>query len=90
MFFKRALSAVKTASGLIQKPVEKSAVLSQASVLLPPSKPSITVRIYSPAKTAMQSGTANMGSWKIDFPPESKWENSLIGWSSSSDPLASQ
>ncbi|KAJ3362560.1 hypothetical protein HDU91_003370 [Kappamyces sp. JEL0680] len=46
-----------------------------------------TVRIYRPAKTAMQSGTANTEEWKIDFDVEDKWQNELMGWSSSADPV---
>jgi NADH dehydrogenase (ubiquinone) Fe-S protein 4 len=41
-----------------------------------------TVRIYRPAKSAMQSGVANSLDWKIDFDVKSRWENELMGWSS--------
>ena len=44
-----------------------------------------TVRIYSPAKTAMQSGTSLSEEWKIDFDIQEKWQNELMGWSSSAD-----
>ncbi|KAJ3393058.1 hypothetical protein HDU92_008002 [Lobulomyces angularis] len=43
------------------------------------------VRIYQPAKTAMQSGRAGTKFWKLDFDVEDKWENPLMGWTSSSD-----
>ncbi|KAI8899678.1 ETC complex I subunit conserved region-domain-containing protein [Globomyces pollinis-pini] len=46
-----------------------------------------TVRIYRPAKTAMQSGLAGMKNWKIDFDVQQRWGNELMGWSSSADAL---
>ena len=45
-----------------------------------------TARIYSPAKTAMQSGTAKTKSWVLDFEQASpKAVEPLMGWTSSSD-----
>lgn len=41
-----------------------------------------TVRIYQPAKNAMQSGTNNINFWQIDFDNRERWENNLMGWSS--------
>lgn len=41
-----------------------------------------TVRIYCPAKNAMQSGTNNINHWQIDFDTRERWENSLMGWTS--------
>ncbi|RKP24049.1 ETC complex I subunit conserved region-domain-containing protein [Syncephalis pseudoplumigaleata] len=44
-----------------------------------------SVRIYSPAKNAMQSGVNNTRQWKIDFdimPEGARWENPLMGWAS--------
>uniref|UniRef100_A0A1B6D4W0 NADH dehydrogenase [ubiquinone] iron-sulfur protein 4, mitochondrial n=1 Tax=Clastoptera arizonana TaxID=38151 RepID=A0A1B6D4W0_9HEMI len=46
------------------------------------------VRIYSPAKNAMQSGTDNIGHWQMQFETRDRWENPLMGWSSSGDPLS--
>nr|CAG4641205.1 EOG090X0DNW [Eulimnadia texana] len=46
------------------------------------------VRIFKPAKNAMQSGTANTKVWKIDFDTRERWENPLMGWISSGDPLS--
>lgn len=40
------------------------------------------VRIYEPSKNAMQSGTDNIGHWEIDFDTRERWENPLMGWSS--------
>lgn len=41
-----------------------------------------TVRIYQPAKNAMQSGTNNTNFWNIEFDTRERWENPLIGWTS--------
>ncbi|XP_014238502.1 NADH dehydrogenase [ubiquinone] iron-sulfur protein 4, mitochondrial [Trichogramma pretiosum] len=46
-----------------------------------------TVRIYKPAKNAMQSGTDNINFWQISFDTRERWENPLMGWCSSGDPL---
>merc|ERR1712055_1183386 len=46
------------------------------------------VRIYKPAKNAMQSGTAGIKRWKIEFDNQQRWENNLMGWSSSGDPVS--
>ena len=43
-------------------------------------------RIYKPAKTAMQSGTAKTKEWVLDFAPEQPREiEPLMGWTSSGD-----
>ncbi|KAJ7543653.1 hypothetical protein O6H91_09G047100 [Diphasiastrum complanatum] len=47
------------------------------------------VFIYSPARTASQQGTAKTGRWKINFISTQKWENPLMGWTSTGDPYAS-
>ncbi|KAK9873792.1 hypothetical protein WA026_002150 [Henosepilachna vigintioctopunctata] len=46
------------------------------------------VRIYMPPKNAMQSGTNNLGHWEIDFEARERWENPLMGWCSTGDPLS--
>lgn len=44
------------------------------------------VRIYQPAKTAMQSGRANVKKWVLEFEPGSRKEtDTLMGWVGSSD-----
>ncbi len=45
-----------------------------------------SVRIFRPSPTVTQSGQNNDQKWKIDFDVEPKWENPLMGWSSSADP----
>lgn len=47
-----------------------------------------TVRIYQEAKSATQSGDWNTRVWRLDWdvvPRANKWENDLMGWSSSGD-----
>lgn len=46
-------------------------------------------RIYKPARTAMQSGTAKTRAWALDFAPASAREvDPLMGWTSSADTQA--
>ena len=43
-------------------------------------------RIYQPAKTAMQSGTAKTKTWVLEYAPASSREvDPLMGWTSSDD-----
>ena len=43
-------------------------------------------RIYKPAKTAMQSGTARAKEWVLDYEPEEpRVVEPLMGWTSSGD-----
>ncbi|GER30984.1 NADH dehydrogenase iron-sulfur protein [Striga asiatica] len=46
------------------------------------------VQIYSPARTASQQGSGKVGRWKINFISTQKWENPLMGWTSTGDPYA--
>uniref|UniRef100_A0A4Y7MSL0 NADH dehydrogenase [ubiquinone] iron-sulfur protein 4, mitochondrial n=1 Tax=Daphnia pulex TaxID=6669 RepID=A0A4Y7MSL0_DAPPU len=46
------------------------------------------VRIWKPVKHAMQSGTNNTHKWKMEFESRERWENPLMGWASSGDPLS--
>ena len=44
------------------------------------------VRIYQPAKTAMQSGRANTRKWLLEHEPAARQENEpLMGWVASAD-----
>ncbi len=46
----------------------------------------MSARIYQPARTAMQSGTAKTRDWVLEFAPETAREiDPLMGWTSSSD-----
>jgi NADH dehydrogenase len=47
---------------------------------------SMRARIYQPARTAMQSGTAKTKGWTLDFMDESeRGIDPLMGWTSSGD-----
>ncbi|KAH1010861.1 NADH dehydrogenase [ubiquinone] iron-sulfur protein 4, mitochondrial [Dendroctonus ponderosae] len=46
------------------------------------------VRIFQPPKNAQQQGTRHLGHWLIDFGTKERWENPLMGWCSSADPLS--
>jgi len=46
----------------------------------------MTARIYKPARTAMQSGTAKTKEWVLDYEPEQpRTVEPLMGWTSSTD-----
>ena len=46
----------------------------------------MTARIYSPARTAMQSGKAKTGYWLLEYEPEQrKTIDPLMGYTSSAD-----
>ena len=46
----------------------------------------MTARIYKPARTAMQSGTAKTHSWLLEYEPEApRVVEPLMGWTSSTD-----
>uniref|UniRef100_A0A915Q6B9 NADH dehydrogenase [ubiquinone] iron-sulfur protein 4, mitochondrial n=1 Tax=Setaria digitata TaxID=48799 RepID=A0A915Q6B9_9BILA len=45
-------------------------------------------RIYQPVREATQSGWANTKAWKVELDNLERWENPLIGWSSTGDPLS--
>ncbi|WP_395543296.1 ETC complex I subunit [Neotabrizicola sp. sgz301269] len=49
----------------------------------------MSARIYQPAKTAMQSGTAKTQDWVLEFAPAAAREvDPLMGWTSSGDTQA--
>ena len=46
----------------------------------------MTARIYKPARTAMQSGTAKTKEWVLDYEPEQpRAVEPLMGWTRSGD-----
>ncbi|VDM44437.1 unnamed protein product [Toxocara canis] len=45
-------------------------------------------RIFKPAREATQSGWNNTRVWKIELDNRERWENPLMGWSSTGDPLS--
>ena len=49
----------------------------------------MNVRIFSPAKTTMQSGRGKDGQWIMEFEPQApRSVEPLMGWTSSSDTLS--
>ncbi|XP_033616793.1 NADH dehydrogenase [ubiquinone] iron-sulfur protein 4, mitochondrial isoform X1 [Fukomys damarensis] len=46
------------------------------------------VRIFVPARNNMQSGVNNTKKWKMEFDTRERWENPLMGWASTGDPLS--
>ena len=42
-------------------------------------------KIYSPAKTSMQSGKSKLEKWILEFDREDLEEDFIMGWNSSSD-----
>ncbi|XP_011614110.2 NADH dehydrogenase [ubiquinone] iron-sulfur protein 4, mitochondrial [Takifugu rubripes] len=46
------------------------------------------VHIFVPAKSSMQSGVHGTKKWKMDFDTRERWENPLMGWASTADPLS--
>lgn len=47
-----------------------------------------TARIYRDSKNAMQSASGNCQFWKVSFDTLERWENPLMGWTSTGDPLS--
>ena len=78
---------VRHSSKLPASIVKPSALVYEAEVLsgVPDEVTNRKVTIYRPAKTAMQSGTAGTEEWRIEFDTKPRWENDLMGWSSSAD-----
>ncbi|KAI6227772.1 NADH dehydrogenase [ubiquinone] iron-sulfur protein 4, mitochondrial [Aphelenchoides fujianensis] len=45
-------------------------------------------RIFRPARNAEQSPWNNTRMWKIDLDMQERWDNPLIGWASTADPMS--
>ncbi|KDO81495.1 hypothetical protein CISIN_1g043542mg, partial [Citrus sinensis] len=43
---------------------------------------------FTHARTASQQGSGKVGKWFINFLSTQKWENPLMGWTSTGDPYA--
>ncbi|EGD72224.1 NADH dehydrogenase iron-sulfur protein 4 [Salpingoeca rosetta] len=46
------------------------------------------VRITVPTRNVMQSGEAKMNRWVITWDTKERWQNPLMGWASTADPLS--
>ncbi|EGT48466.1 CBN-LPD-5 protein [Caenorhabditis brenneri] len=47
-----------------------------------------TARIFRPARETTQSAWGNTKSWTIELDNRQRWENPLMGWSGTADPLS--
>ncbi|GMR35902.1 hypothetical protein PMAYCL1PPCAC_06097, partial [Pristionchus mayeri] len=45
-------------------------------------------RVYKPTREASQQGWNNTKYWRIELDNRGRWDNPLIGWASSGDPLS--
>ena len=48
----------------------------------------MTIKIYKPAKTAMQSGLRNTKNWLLEFDTLNTGINPLMGWETSQDTMS--
>ncbi|XP_072462747.1 NADH dehydrogenase [ubiquinone] iron-sulfur protein 4, mitochondrial [Notamacropus eugenii] len=46
------------------------------------------VQIFVPTRNNMQAGVNNTKKWKMEFDTRERWENPLMGWASTADPLS--
>jgi len=93
-YAKAAMKGEKSGGALISE--ENKAEMMQiqesdgAVLAMVPEEHIVTrkVRVFRPAKNAMQSGMANIKRWKIEFDTRERWENPTMGWGSNADPLS--
>ena len=48
----------------------------------------MTIKIYKPSKTAMQSGKGNTKNWLLEFDTKNTGIDPLMGWESSNDTMS--
>ncbi|KAF5274104.1 hypothetical protein FQR65_LT04502 [Abscondita terminalis] len=73
---------------LQNQPENRKSEISPVSGIPEEHVKSRRVKIFMPTKNAMQSGTDNTNHWAMEFETRERWENPLMGWSSSGDPLS--
>ncbi|KAI9179755.1 ndufs4 NADH dehydrogenase Fe-S protein subunit [Blastocladiella emersonii ATCC 22665] len=82
-------AAAASQSASASKAVTKVEPIEQTDVAVASGAPELmrqrAVRIFRPAKTAMQSGNDNTRFWKLEWNNEDRWTNPLMGWASSAD-----
>ena len=54
----------------------------------PPEHVGRVVKVYQPAKNPMQSGVEGSKRWLLEFEAPERWNNPLMGWTSTADPLS--
>ncbi|XP_065836567.1 NADH dehydrogenase [ubiquinone] iron-sulfur protein 4, mitochondrial-like [Oscarella lobularis] len=82
-----ALSETTKKANLVEVPEEATGQISPLTGF-PDEHMRRVVRIYSPSKNAMQSGTNAARGWRLEFDNQQRWENPLMGWASSADPIS--
>ena len=76
-----ALSETTKKANLVEVPEEATGQISPLTGF-PDEHMRRVVRIYSPSKNAMQSGTNAARGWRLEFDNQQRWENPLMGWAS--------
>jgi NADH dehydrogenase len=81
-----------TPTPLPKQPVGSAFALRKAAIppiFRPKREPPMRARIYQPARTAMQSGTAKTHQWVLDYAPATAREvDPLMGWTMTDDTQA--
>ncbi|CAI6349993.1 unnamed protein product [Macrosiphum euphorbiae] len=80
----------KTSNTSVQNYIEVDNKVDLSSVTGVPEEHVKTrlVKISKATKNVMQSGTDNTHNWVMEFDNRERWENPLMGWTSSGDPLS--
>lgn len=80
----------KTPNTSIQNYIEVDSKVDLSAVTGVPEEHVKTrlVRISKTTKNVMQSGTDNTHNWVMEFDNRERWENPLMGWTSTGDPLS--
>jgi len=71
-----------------EQPVELRHEINDPLTGIPESQMSRKVYVFSPTKSAMQSGAEKVGWWKVEFENPERWRNPLMGYVSSADPAS--
>merc|ERR1711963_54169 len=74
--------------GQVTIPIDEAADISPLTGVPEEHLAPRMVRIFVPAANAMQSGTFGTRRWRMEFDERERWENPLMGWSSTGDPLS--
>uniref|UniRef100_C1C1W3 NADH dehydrogenase [ubiquinone] iron-sulfur protein 4, mitochondrial n=1 Tax=Caligus clemensi TaxID=344056 RepID=C1C1W3_CALCM len=78
----------KALKGMISIPLKEESLVGISGTPIEDHIKGRSVRVFRPAKSAMQSGTAGVRKWRLEFETRERWENNLMGWASSGDPLS--
>ncbi|XP_025409783.1 NADH dehydrogenase [ubiquinone] iron-sulfur protein 4, mitochondrial [Sipha flava] len=80
----------KTSDTSVQNYIEVDSKVDLSSVTGVPEEhiKDRVVKISKITKNVMQSGTDNIHNWIMEFDNRQRWENPLMGWTSTGDPLS--